>query len=321
MINICRRALLLSALLATVGFAHASDDFPSKPIRIVVPYGAGTGLDTLTRSISMKLSEELKTSIVVENLGGGNGIIGTQSVARAAADGYTLLATTQSHYTAAMMHSNMPYDPNKFVPVARFGQAQLVVVASNDAPFSDVKSLVAQARKSPGKLSFASLGNGSSAHMAGALFNNIASTKLLHVPYKEASQALTDTIRGEPSVNFVAMPTAAGQIKAGKLKAIGVTGASRSASLPEVPTLNESGLAGYDFVAWYAFLAPEGTPPTVVQKLSAAVSKITSSPEFAASLVRMGLDPMPDNAREFAAKLPAENARWQKIVSLIHAKD
>lgn len=131
---------------------------------------------------------------------------------------------------------------------------------------------------------------------------------------------MTDTIRGEPTINFVAMPTAAAQITAGKLKAIAVTGNVRSASLPDVPTLGESGLQGYEFAAWYAFFAPEGTPASVVQKISAAVSRITSSPEFVASLVRMGLDPMPDNAREMAAKLPAENARWQKLVTLTNAK-
>ena len=306
MSNLMRRSVLLAtagiALAGATLAALAADDYPSKPIRIVVPYGAGTGLDVLTRSIVMKLGEELKTSILVENLAGSNGIIGTTAVVRAPADGYTLLATTQSHYTAGMMYNNMPYDPNKFIPVARFGQAQLVVVTANTSNFSNPQALVAEAKKSPNKLSFASLGSGSSAHMAGALFNSIAGIQLIHVPYKEASQALTDTI------------------KAGRLKAIAVTGAKRSASLPEVPTLGESGLAGYDMVAWYAFLAPEGTPPDVVQKVSAAVSKITSSPEYAASLVRMGLDPMPDNARGMADKLPAENERWQKIVLLTKAK-
>jgi tripartite-type tricarboxylate transporter receptor subunit TctC len=319
-----RRSVLLAiagiALAGATTAAFADDAYPSKPIRIVVPYGAGTGLDVLTRSILIKLGEELKTSLQVENLAGSNGIIGTTAVVRAPADGYTLLATTQSHYTAGMMYNNMPYDPNKFIPVARFGQAQLVVVTANTSSFSNAQTLVAEAKKSPNKLSFASLGSGSSAHMAGALFNSIAGTQLIHVPYKEASQALTDTIRGEPSINFVAMPTAASQIKAGRLKAIAVTGAKRSASLPDVPTLGESGLAGYDMVAWYAFLAPEGTPSAVVQKISAAVSKITSSSEYAASLVRMGLDPMPDNARGMADKLPAENARWQKIVLLTNAK-
>jgi tripartite-type tricarboxylate transporter receptor subunit TctC len=308
------------ALAGTTPATMAADDYPSKPIRIVVPYGAGTGLDVLTRSISIRLGEELRTSIVVENLAGSNGIIGTSAVVRAPADGYTLLATTQSHYTAGMMYSNMPYDPNKFIPVARFGQAQLVVVAANGASFSSVQTLVAEAKKAPNKLSFASLGSGSSAHMAGSLFNSTAGTQMMHVPYKEASQALTDTIRGEPSINFVAMPTAAAQIKAGKLKAIAVTGNVRSASLPEVPTLTESGLPGYEFAAWYAFLANEGTPASVVQKVSVAVSKITASPEFVASLVRMGLDPMPDDAKEFAAKLPVESVRWQKIVTLTNAK-
>ncbi len=318
-----RSALLAAASLALAGVAPAAlaaDKYPSQPIRIVVPYGASTGLDVLTRSLSIKLGEELKANIVVENQPGSNGIIGTNAVARAPADGYTLLATTQSHYTAGMMYGNLPYDPNKFIPVARFGQAQLVVVTATGSPFSSAQELVAEARRAPNKLSFASLGSGSSAHMAGALFDSIAGTQMLHVPYKEASQALTDTIRGEPSINFVALPTAAAQIKAGTLKAIAVTGNVRSGSLPDVPTLAESGLSGYEFAAWYALFAPPGTPESVVQKLSAAVSRIISSPEFATSLVRMGLDPMPDNAREMAAKLPAENARWQKIVSLTNAK-
>lgn len=316
-----RRAVLLAAAsLAFAGSAGASEGYPSRPIRIIVPYGAGTGLDVLTRALVQKLGEEFKAGITVENLAGSNGIIGTQTVARAAADGYTLVATTQSHFTSGMMYSNLPYDPFKFVPVARFGQAQLVVVSSPGTGFTTVQQLVAEAKKRPEKLSYASLGSGSSAHMAGELFNSLAGTSLMHVPYKEASQALTDTMRGEPSINFVAMPTAASQIKAGKLRALAVTGARRSGSLPEVPTLAESGVADYDMVAWYALLAPEGTPQPVVQKLSGAISKITATPEFRAMLDRMGMDPMPDEAREFLAKLPAEIARWRKIVALTNAK-
>jgi tripartite-type tricarboxylate transporter receptor subunit TctC len=298
----------------------AQDAFPSRPMRIVVPFGAGTGLDTLTRALVVKLGEELKTSIVVDNQTGSNGMIGTTTVARAAADGYTLLATTQSHYTSGMMYSNIPYDPGKFVPVVRFGQAQLVVVTSTSTGLANIQSLLSEARKTPRKHSYASLGTGSSAHMAGTLFNSLAGVQLLHVPYKEASQALIDTTRGEPTINFVALPTAATQMKAGKLQALAVTGLKRSQSLPEVPTLNESGLAGYELVAWYALLAPEGTPADVVQKISAAVSRITATADFAATLSRLGMDPMPDNARDFASKLPAENARWQRIVTLANAK-
>lgn len=318
-----RRTLVGIAVAAGLCVAMpgaAQDSYPNRTIRVIVPFGAGTGLDTLTRALTVKLAEELKTSIVVENQTGSNGIIGTTTVARAPADGYTLLATTQSHYTSGMMYNNMPYDPGKFVPVARFGQAQLVVVTSTTSTATNIQSFLSEARKAPKKLSFASLGTGSSAHMAGTLFNSLAGTQLLHVPYKEASQALTDTIRGEPTINFVALPTAAAQMKAGKLQALAVTGLKRSQSLPDTPTLNESGLQGYELVAWYAFLAPEGTPPDVVQKLSASVSRITASAEFSATLARMGLDPMADNARDFAAKLPAENTRWQKIVTLANAK-
>lgn len=320
-----RRKVLIAAaaglaLCAAAVPAAAADEYPVKSIRIVVPYGAGTGLDVLTRAMVVRLTEDLKVGVVVENLAGSNGIIGTQAVARAAPDGYTLLATTQSHYTSGMMYGNLPYDPLKFIPVARFGQAQLVVVASPQSGFSSTQTLVADAKKNPNKLSFASLGSGSSAHMAGALFNSMAGTQLMHVPYKDASQALTDVMRGEPSINFVAMPTAAAQIKGGKLKAIAVTGAKRSGLLPEVPTVSESGVAGYDMGAWYALLAPEGTPPAVVQKISASVMKVIGTAEFRATLDRMGMDPMPEDTREFSARLPAEIVRWQKIVTLTNVK-
>jgi tripartite-type tricarboxylate transporter receptor subunit TctC len=317
-----RRATLLAAasLVLAASPGWASEDYPARPIRIVVPFGAGTGLDILTRALTQRLAEELKTTITVENQPGSNGIVGTGAVARATPDGYTLLATTQSHYTAGIMYTNLPYDPQKFIPVARYGQAQLVVVTSPTTGFANVQQFVAEARKSPGKLSFASLGSGSSAHMAGALFNRHAGVDLMHVPYKEASQALADTIRGEPTINFVALPTAAAQMKAGKLRALAVTGVRRSASLPDVPTLAESGLPEYDMVAWYAMLAPEGTPAVVVQRVSAAISRITATPEYRANLERMGLDPMPDDARQLAAKLPAEIARWREIVALTNAK-
>jgi tripartite-type tricarboxylate transporter receptor subunit TctC len=317
-----RRATLLAAasLVLAASPGWASEDYPARPIRIVVPFGAGTGLDILTRALTQRLAEELKTTITVENQPGSNGIVGTGAVARATPDGYTLLATTQSHYTAGIMYTNLPYDPQKFIPVARYGQAQLVVVTSPTTGFANVQQFVAEARKSPGKLSFASLGSGSSAHMAGALVNRHAGVDLMHVPYKEASQALADTIRGEPTINFVALPTAAAQMKAGKLRALAVTGVRRSASLPDVPTLAESGLPEYDMVAWYAMLAPEGTPAVVVQRVSAAISRITATPEYRANLERMGLDPMPDDARQLAAKLPAEIARWREIVALTNAK-
>jgi len=319
-----RRTALKAGLGMSLGlvplWAHAQD-YPSKPIRIIVPYGAGTGLDVLVRAgIVQYLTQELNVGIVVENIAGSNGIIGTSTVARAPADGYTLLTTTQAHYVSSMMYPNLPYDPARFMPVARFGATQLVVVASANSSFSDARSFIAEARKNPKKLSFASLGSGSSAHMAGALFNSLAGIELLHVPYKDASQALTDTMRGEPSINFVALPTAAAQIKAGKLKAIAVTGATRSASLPDVPTLAESGVDGYDVTPWYALLAPEGTPSAVVEKLSASIMKIVATPEFRAVLNRMGMEPMPNSANEFTARLPAETARWQKIVSLTKVK-
>lgn len=321
--TLTRRTALAASIGISLGLVAplaSAQDYPFRSIRIVVPFSAGTGLDTITRIMGERLGRELHASVVIENISGSNGIIGTHVVARAPADGYTLLATTQSHYISGMMYNNLPYDPGRFVPVARFGLAQLVVVASAEAGFSNAQGLIAEAKQQPEKLSFASLGSGSSAHMAGALLNSLAGTQLLHVPYKDASQALIDTIRGEPSINFVAMPTAAAQIKGGKLKAIAVTGAKRSASLPDVPTLAESGVTGYDWTTWYGMLAPEGTPPGVVQKVSTAIMKVATSPDFLAALGRIGLDPMSDGASDFTSKLPPETARLQKIVTLTSAK-
>jgi tripartite-type tricarboxylate transporter receptor subunit TctC len=297
-----------------------AQDYPNKPIRVVIPYGAGTGLDVLVRSMTDKLGAELKTTLVVENLPGSNGIIGTQAVQRAPADGYTLLASTQSHYTSGLMYKNMPYDPQRFVPVARFGSAQLVMVTAPSHRLLTAQMLITEARDKPNLVSFASLGSGSSAHMAGALLANLAGVQLMHVPYKEASQALTDTLRGEPTFNLVALPTAATQMAAGKLRALAVTGNRRSGSLPDIPTLQESGVPGYEFVAWYGLFAAEGTPAAVVQKVSTAVVKVASTPEFKASLDKLGMDAMLDDAREFNAKLPHELNRWQKIIQLTGAK-
>lgn len=315
-----RHALAFGAAVGLMLDAtHAlAQEYPSKPVRIVVPYGISTGLDVVTRALAERLSIDLGVNVIVENISGSNGIIGTQVAAQARPDGYTLLATTNSHYTSNLLYDKLPYDPMKFVPVARLGAAQTVMVTATSATFSDVQSLVLQAKKQPKQLSFASLGVGSTAYVSSALFAHLTGTQFLHVPYKDPAQALTDTVRGEPSTFFVALLTAESQLKAGKLKAIAVTGTKRATRLPDVPTFAEAGVSGFEqVVAWYPLLAPEGTPAAVVQRISASVVKILGTEDFRAMLDRMGLSPMPDGATDFARKLPAEIAALQKNAMLV----
>jgi tripartite-type tricarboxylate transporter receptor subunit TctC len=314
------RRIVAAALLCGISFGAMAQDYPQRPVQVIVPFGAGTGLDIVARFVAERLGKEWGSNVVVENRAGSNGIIGTNAVARAAPDGHTLLATSQTFYTNAYLQKNLPYDPQSFVPVARMASTQLVIVAASSAKFNDMKSLIAEAKAQPMKLTFASQGNGSSAHMAGAWFDSMAGTKMLHIPYKESSQGVTDTIRGEVSLFFVAISVALPHMKSGRLKAIAVTGLQRSAQLPDVPTVSESGLPGYTMVTWHVLLAPGGTPAALVEKISNGVMKVASAPDFAKVLLNQGLDPMLDSAKDLAAKLPGELAYWQKVVDATGVK-
>lgn len=290
-------------------------DYPRKPVHMIVSFGAGAGLDVVARHIADRLSQEWKTTVLVENRPGASGAIAAKTVANAAPDGYTLLATSQVHYTNALLYKSLPYELSSFASIARIGGTQLVVVVPATSRFDKLQGVLSYAKANPGKISYASLGNGSSAHMAGSLLSSMAGVELLHVPYKEGSQALTQTISGEVAMNVVAITTAMAQVKAGKLKALGVTGATRSASMPEVPTVAEAGLAGYDLIPWYVLLAPAGTPQAVVDKISASVLKIARTPEFEDMLKKQGLELMVDGSREITQKLPGEVAKWEKAVT------
>ncbi len=317
-----RLAILLNVGIASaiLGTAAIAQDYPQRQVQVIVPFGVSSGLDIVTRFVADRLSREWSSAVVVENRPGGGGVAGTDIVARAKPDGYTLLATTQTLYTNASLYKTQPYDASKFVPIARITAVPLVIVAGPTVPFDNIKGLVAEAKANPGRLSYASLGSGSTAHMAGALLNSLAGTQMLHVPYKESSTALTDTMRGEVSINFVAIPTAAAQIRGGKLKAIAVTGTKRTAALPDVPTVAESGIAGYEFVAWHGLLAPPGTPPAVVEKISSSVLKVARAPEFLAILQSQGLELSLDGASDFSAKLPTELVYWAKVVAATGVK-
>lgn len=308
------RALCAIAMAAGLAPPASAQEYPSRPVRMIVSFGAGAGLDVVTRHIADRLSHEWKSGVVVENRAGASGAIAAKAVATANPDGYTLLATSQVHYTNALLYKNLPYELSSFAPVARIGGTQLVLVVPANSKFDRLPALLTYAKANPKDISYASLGNGSSAHMAGSLLSSMAGVELLHVPYKEGSQALTQTISGEVAMNVVAITTAMTQVRAGKLKALAVTGATRSSAMPEVPTVAESGLSGYDLVPWYVVLAPAGTPAAIVEKISSSVLKIASTPEFADLLRKQGLELMVDGAKDIAQKLPGEVAKWEKAV-------
>ncbi len=321
--NVTRRQVVAAALLCGVSLAAIAQDaqnYPQRPVQIVVPFGAGTGLDIVARFVAERLGREWNSNIVVENRAGSNGIIGASAVARAAPDGHTLLATSQTFFTNAYLQKSLPYDPAAFIPVARMASTQLVIVAAPTAKFDNMKSLIAEAKSQPLKLTYASQGNGSSAHMAAAWLDSLAGTKMLHIPYKESSQGVTDTMRGEVSLFFVAISVALPHVKSGRLKAIAVTGMQRSAQLPNVPTVAESGIPGYYMTTWHILLAPAGTPPAVVEKISSGIMKVARVLDFQTVLLNQGLDPMLDNSKELAAKLPGELAYWQKVVAATGVK-
>ena len=271
-------------------------------------------MDAVIRVLVNGLSREWKVPVATENRSGSGGVLGTEIAARSAPDGYTLLATTQTHYTNAYTHGKLSYDPTKFVPVVRFTAAPLVIVAGLSAKFNNVKELIDEAKLNPGKLTYASAGIGSSAHMAGALLGQLSGSNMLHVAYKEYAQSLPDTIAGRVSINALALPTALPLIKAGKLKAIAVTTSERVSQLPDVPTVSESGAPGYQFVPWHAMFAPPGTPPAIVQKISSSVLSLKDTPEFRRLIDVQGLVVFLDGADDFAVKLPRENATWATLI-------
>jgi tripartite-type tricarboxylate transporter receptor subunit TctC len=305
----------LTGTLCAMPATAAENDWPSKAITFLQPYGPGTALDAVTRHIAGQLSAQWKVPIVVVNRAGANGLIGTEAAARSAPDGYTFLFTGPGHFTNELLISKVPFDAVKdFTPVARIASVMLVLMVPRASPFNSVRELVGYAKSNPGKLSYASGGSGSSQHLSAASFLAQAGISALHVPYKTQAQALTDTVGGQVSFSFAAMATAAGQFKGGKIKALAVSGPRRSQTLPEVPTLAESGLPGYEFFSFNAIFVPAGTPEGIVRKFSDALGPIVRSPEFEALIRAQMIESDFADSREWAAAIPAEKNRWTELV-------
>ena len=310
---------LLAAACAALGlcatpYALAQSDFPTKPIKVIVPYAAGGGADIVTRHVAQQLSERLKQPVIVENRGGGSNTIGMQVVATSPKDGYTLgLATPVFVMTPSLMKDS-PYDPLKdFAPVAMTGFTPLILVVHPSVPAKTTKEFIALAKSKPGTLNFGSLGAATTQGLAASLFNFMTGIDAVQVPYKGSAPATTDLLSGNVQFMFNALPSMIQLVQSGKLRGLGVTSAKRSALLPDVPPLKEA-VPGYEVTTWYSFVAPAGTPRPVIDKLNREISAIVEMPEMKEKLRAAGLEPDPMTPDELGALFKRETAKWAKVI-------
>jgi tripartite-type tricarboxylate transporter receptor subunit TctC len=311
-------ALLFAASLAR---AHAQD-YPNRAITLVVPYAAGGGNDAMARIVADHMGKTLGQQIVIENRGGAGGTIATRAVAKAAPDGYTLvLGGTGTLAVNPTLYANVGYDTRKdFAPVGLIATSALVILVHPSVAAASVPELIALAKKEPGKLNYASAGPGSGIHLASELFASMAGVKLAHVPYKGSAPALNDLLGGHVQIYFSSLPPAVGMRAEGKVRALAVTGPERSRVFPDLPTVAEAALPGYEAVLHYGIVAPAGTPRPIVDKLNAALRAALASEETKTILVSTGADAMPSTPEEYAADIDREETRWSRIVREIGVK-
>jgi tripartite-type tricarboxylate transporter receptor subunit TctC len=311
--------LIHAALAFVFSIASASagaQAYPARPVRMIVPFPPGGGTDLIARTVSQKLSETWQLPVVVENTPGSGGTIGLAAAARAAADGYTLvLAQAANAAIAPSLYARLAYDPLKdLAPVTVVVAEPLVMVSHPSFPASGIGELIARARAQPGRIAYGSAGNGTVGHLSVEMLKSMAGIDMLHVPYKGASQALTDLVGGQISFYSSSLPPALPQIKAGRIKALGVTGAKRLSALPDVPTLAESGVAGYEAANWYGVMVPGATPKPIVAKLHADLLKVLASADVAQRLAGEGGEIVANSSEEFAAMLRRETVKWSRVV-------
>ena len=306
---------LVLSTLAVPGWTFAAD-FPSRPLRLVVPFPPGGAADILARGISPRLSGQLRQQMIVDNRPGANGVIGFEVVARSPADGHTLLlGFTTGVAINPLLVSKVSYDPEKdFVPFSMLSRTPMTLIVSPSFPANSVKDLVALAKATPGKLTYASPGTGNPNHIAGELFKLSAGVDLVHVPYKGAGPVMTDVIGGHVPVAFVTLAAALPQLRAGKLKLLAMTSDRRWSALPDVPTMSEAGVRGLEIVEWFGILAPAGTPKAVIARLNEEIVTAVRSPEVQARLVEQGLEPVTTTSEEFRTVIRSDIAKWSKAI-------
>jgi tripartite-type tricarboxylate transporter receptor subunit TctC len=309
------------ALAASVLQLAQAQEWPSRPVTFLQPYGPGTNLDAITRDLAGVMGPQWKQPIVVEHKAGANGVIGTEQVARSSGDGYTWLFTGPGHFTNEVLMGKVPFDQKDFKPVARLASVMLVLVVPADSPFKSVSDIIDAAKKSPGKVSYASAGSGSAQHLSAAAFQHASGAQFLHVPYKTQAAALTDTLSGQVSFSFSALATAKAQLASGRIRAIAVTGPRRSQSLPELPTVAESGVPGYAFFSFNAVFVPAATPDEVIRKFSDALGTAIRAPQFADMAKSQGFESDYADVQAWGAAVPLERKKWQDLIRVSGAKN
>jgi tripartite-type tricarboxylate transporter receptor subunit TctC len=312
-----RRSFLcgLAAAPLASGLAHAQADYPNRPIRLVVPFSPGGSSDAVSRLLSQKLSAQLGQQVVVDSRPGAGGNLGADIVAKSKPDGYTLLFAAGSFAVNVSLYEKLPYDPLKdFEPVAHVCRVNGILVTHPSVKAASVQELVALAKAQPGALNYASAGSGTILHLAGELFKTQAGVNLTHVPYKGSGPALSDLIGGQVQVMFANVPGTLQHVKAGKLRVLAATGDRRASALPEVPTIAESGLPGFQAATWFGILAPAGTPREIVAKLNAEIAKALAAPELVEHLRNEGADVVGGSPEQFRAFLKSEVERWGPVV-------
>jgi tripartite-type tricarboxylate transporter receptor subunit TctC len=316
-----RRAftLALAATFAAGSFTAlpaAAQAYPTKPITIVVPFAAGGTTDILARVIGEALKKELGQPVVIDNRAGAGGNIGAALAAKAVPDGHTLfMGTVGTHAINAALYKKLSFDPVKdFAPLTRVAMVPNLLVANPARPYKTVKELVAYAKSKPGQVTFGSSGNGSSIHLSGELFNSLAKVDMIHVPYKGSAPAVTDLVGGQIDIMFDNMPSAIQHVRNGRLRAIAVTTAKRSPELPDVPTIAEAGVPGYEATSWFGMFAPAATPAPVVAKLNAALVKVLADADVKKKLAEQGAEPYSEKPEQFAEFIRKESAKWSQVV-------
>jgi tripartite-type tricarboxylate transporter receptor subunit TctC len=306
---------ILAAALLTAGDPAAAQSYPNRPIRMVVPLSPGGFADVPARLVAPKLSAALGQQVFVENKPGAGGTIGADFVAKSKPDGYTLLFTGTPHVISAWLYKNLPYDALKdFAPVALVASGPYVVVVNPQLQVSSVSELVALAKAQPGKIDFASSGNGSAQHLVGALFNSMAGIELNHVPYKGSGPAMQDLVSGQVKVSFAGIPNVMTHVRSGRLRALAVTTPKRSPDLPDVPTVAEAGVPGYEATLWLNLAAPAGTPPEIVQRLYVEVGKVLQDPDVLQGFRAAGVEASLLDPAALGAFMRSEHEKWGKVV-------
>jgi tripartite-type tricarboxylate transporter receptor subunit TctC len=314
-VNVSRWIVALIVCLLFSSGAALAQGYPDKPVRLVVPWPPGGSVDIIARLIGVKLGQTLGQSIIIDNRSGASGNIGMDAVAKSRPDGYTLVLNTIPLATNPSLSAQMPFDVSKdFAPIALIAKMPHLLIATQALAVSNMRELLELAKSQPGKLTYSSAGNGSTFHMAGELFKYLSNTSVVHVPYRGGGPALTDAVSGQVDISFPSLVAALPFVKTGRVKALAITSSSRSALLPEVPTIAEAGLPGYEFTSWFMLLAPAGTPRDIVMKINQAVTETMTSPELAERFAKEGTEIVtgsPEQARTF---LNAELTQWSRII-------